>query len=216
MPKRLKEFDLDAPRVKKRSRAQFRNETRCVTALFERCFGRQFTSPYWKIMVEGVGRVEDPRSRDLLGVLAVEVEFHFDKYFEANAETKKHMALDLLWSGIQMVTSQQNLSVAKFEAAYKKVIGLDLRNEWVWKKPKLSPMRDYRAEVVCLHDVDAFTATMRVTATEGQLVLEHVLFEETPDEFLFASNLGELQWKSNDTVALISKDGADLWECALK
>lgn len=65
---KLVEFDLDVPRAEKAVRHAYREESRSVTSLYERCIPGLKVKRGWKVLVECVPGVEHAGVRDLLGV----------------------------------------------------------------------------------------------------------------------------------------------------
>ena len=86
---RLVEFDLDVPLASKGVRHAYREESRSVTSLYERCFAGLKVKRGWKVLVECVPDVEHVGVRDLLGVLTVQVEFDLERYFDLAPIQKK-------------------------------------------------------------------------------------------------------------------------------
>jgi hypothetical protein len=79
---RLREFDLDLP-DDDAHRFEFRGQTRCITALYERCFPSMTTDKTWKVLVECMKSVKHTGTIDLLGVQVAQVRFDWAEWRRA-------------------------------------------------------------------------------------------------------------------------------------
>ncbi|QLG40321.1 hypothetical protein HW560_20875 [Paenibacillus sp. E222] len=112
----LKEFDLDIPYIvddeniesiiKKQKceyheatkldyelnwkwkRRSFRLETRCITAMYERLFGKYKTKDCWKVLIECVENISDERIVNDSGVCSVPIQCSLND-FDAKSELEK-------------------------------------------------------------------------------------------------------------------------------
>jgi len=208
---RLKEFDLDLPYAPKDERNAFGNTTRCVTALYERCFPALDVTGAWKILVECVAEVRRREVLNLLGVLAVEVVFDEPSFQRANSVGRKQIALDVLHSGVLRVAELRGWPMAAFETARRGVIEAAYVNEWEWpKRPVRSPNRKRRAVLHCVHESDRFRAWLVVEQGKNEEVVRELVVEELPSEFLFVPKLGKLTWVSDDRLVLVGRNGIEV------
>ena len=205
---KLREFALELVDESREARVDFRNQTRCVSALYERTFAGLTTEETWKVLVECVPflaqreRVENP-----FGVAVVRVAFDWDAFAEASSHQKKELALEALQEGVLAVCAEWGWPTGPFEEAERRVRELRFVNRGIWKKPKSSPNRRLRAEIEYEYELDRFTITMVIRGRDGTEVKRELLVEETPSEFVFDKHLGKLEWLSNSEVVLVPKRG---------
>jgi hypothetical protein len=203
---KLVEFDLDAPQAAKAVRHAYREESRTVTSLYERCFRGLKVKRGWKVLVECVPAVERAGVRDLLGVLTVQVEFDLERYRSLPPARKKEVLLECLDAGIRRVVLAEGWPLQPFEDARNCVLAKRFENEWVWGKEIWGPGRWYRAHLLCRHDLDAFRAWLVVQDREGSETTRAQILELRPSEFVFVPKLGQIKWLSGNRVALLAKD----------
>lgn len=204
----IKEFDLDAPQMDKEKRLQFRNETRCVTALFERCYElSKETGKPWKILVEVVD--EDARTgyKDLLGVLTTQVEGDIENFLNLKNAEKKPKTLELLMKGIGQVAKALSLDMAPFEKAAAEVKRLGFLNEWVWRSDIPNRSKTMSAEILVSHEVEAATLSARIRNGVGNVVGIFPLVSDQPNEFIFDEYFGSVSWLDDQTIELASRNG---------
>src|SRR5437762_2283170 len=167
----LKEFDLDAPDQTKETRYEFRMQTRCVTALYERRFtAPKSTGKEWKILVEVVRQVTKPKIRDLLGVLTVQLQGDVGVFLSLPEAEKKRQTLKWLSSGIRMVADDAGWPLDSFRTAEGEVIRLNYVNSWIWKTPKPNPLRTVTAEVFVEHHLTEVLISIRFRTSAGALL----------------------------------------------
>lgn len=210
----LREFDIhyagDVLKERK-DRAKIGFQTRCVTALFEKCFAPRFvTKKQWKISVEAVEKVTklDPRVGD---VIVVQVPLDVVDFFRSDNLKKKRIALETLFEGIKRVCQGMNWPIQPFDAAYQGVVAKNFTNEWVHGKTKRSPTKKYFAEIYCVHEVDTFRMYLLLRDSAKRELKRFLLKEEIPSEFVFSEYLGLLEWVSENEVAVASKGPASHW-----
>lgn len=188
---------------------RFRTETRCVTALYERCLSPLTTRRIWKILVECVPSLTHPDGKivDALGVAVTRVPFDWDEYRGASDRRKKELALGTLKTGVRGVAARLGWRVEPFEEAHRRVIELEFVNRVTWRKRKSSPDRKLSAEIEIEYELDRATITLVVKTTKDQELKRQLLVETTPSEFILDRYLGELKWLSRSEVALLPKWG---------
>jgi hypothetical protein len=206
----LREFDLDLP-DDPANRIRFRNETRCITALYERFFGKYKTDKCWKILVKCVTHVKTKQCVDLLGVYTIEVEFHLNNFFELGEHKKKEVALNILYFGIMKLVDQKGWSKLLFAEAYQAVMATRLNNIWRWKKPIRSPSGKKTAIIICHHNVTDFRIYIVVYAQKGNEIINKHIITESPNEFAYSMHLGRLVWDSEHRITLINKNFDNSW-----
>jgi len=204
----IKEFDLDAPQMDKPKRLQFRNETRCVTALFERCYEpSKETGKPWKILVEVIDKDSRSGYKDLLGVLTTQVVGDIDGFLSLEKDEKKPQVLDFLMEGIGQVAQVLSLDMAPFEKAAAEVKRRGFINEWVWRSGIPNSSKTMSAEILVSHDVDAATISARIRNGGGNVVGIFPLVSDQPNEFIFDEYFGGVSWLDDRTIELASRNG---------
>lgn len=229
----LKEFDLDLPYVANKEiikaimekencqyhdatrmdyalnwrdkRRLFRLETRCITAMYERLFGKMKNEDGWKVLVECVENTDEENITNHSGVVSVKVKFQYEEFREKNELEKKIATLDLLMKGVEKIAIEKNWSFDQFKDVSLQIEECNYLNEWTWKKAVKSPNKKYYAEVVCQHNVMSMDISIVIKQSNGVETLKRKVISELPDEFAYAKHLGELKWLSDVEVALINK-----------
>lgn len=187
-------------------RRSFSLETRCITAMFERLFGKQKTKDCWKILVDCVENISDERIINDSGVCVVQIKFNLDDFSVKNETEKKRTMLQLLMNGIEKLVLDKNWDITPFKETALKIEELGYVNEWVWKKVFKSPKKNYSAKVICQHNVESMDIYLSIMHRDGTQILLEKVISEFPDEFAYARHLGELKWISDSEVALIDED----------
>ncbi|WP_315792603.1 hypothetical protein [Paenibacillus sp. BIC5C1] len=188
-------------------RRSFRLETRCITAMYERLFGKYKTKDCWKVLIECVDNISDKRIVNDSGVCSVPIQFSLNDFGVKSELEKKKATLRLLMDGIEKLTIYNNWDVKPFREIALQIEQLGYVNEWIWKKTIKSPNKLYNAKVICHHTVESLDIFISIEHPDGtQILLENVI-SELPDEFAYARHLGELKWLSDFEVALINKKG---------
>jgi hypothetical protein len=204
----INEFDLDAPTRQRSERLRFRSETRCVTALFERCYQpSKATGNPWKVLVEVVDAVERDNVIDLLGVLTVQVKGVVPEFVCLPDVEKMEWSLDFLMRGISKIAEQRDWDIAPFRAAEAEVRRRDFRNEWAWKPPVHNRSKSLSAEVLVQYRVDRAVISARFTDSRGDVVRIAHLVSDEPNEFIFNEYFGTFGWLDDHTVELVSRNG---------
>ena len=214
----LKEFDLALPIIGplsdemwKEKRMNFSNEVRCICALYERLFPTYKTDCSWKVLVRCVEKPID-QIKTVAGVTEVQISFNINTYNSLKPEDKKAMVLSVLQQGIERVIEVKGWKKEFFLRAYNGVIDAHYTNQWIMKKPKSSPNRQWKAYIYCEHDLTVFQATLYIENKNGELYSKTLLFREAPDEFAFAQRLGEIKWVSNHEVIFYNQRKDHFWK----
>jgi hypothetical protein len=212
----LKEFGLHAPGVSREVASTFDFETRCVTSLYSRCFkNQQRIKKIWKVLVEIVPIIDDPRPRDLLGALTIQVRGSVLQFFELEPQAKKEQTLEYLMEGIRKLATAEDWEVAEFEAAERQVRDCKFINAWTWKSPVRNPATTMTAEVFIEHEISEARLSIRCRDKKRSVVKQELLVSEKPHELIFYKHLGKLQWLDDRTVRLFSRNGCEYFtvEC---
>lgn len=204
---RLRELELDAPKHPRR--LEFRGRTRCVAALMERYLPTTETKDVWKVIVECLAEDAGPRTRNLLGVLVVGIQYDVSAHFRLAVTEQRKVTAQLLLQGTERAASEMGISNDPFVIAYQEAASRHFVNEWIGSA-KWNPGRTMRAELLCVHDEEAFEARIQVTDRTGQVRRTEVLFKCEPEELIFVPRLGPLKWESKTRIAFSSKDGTNV------
>lgn len=189
----------------KGKRRSFRLETRCVTALYERLFGKMKTDDCWKILIECVENINEERILNLSGVVTAQVEFSIDNFSSLSEYEKKSTTLYLLMKGIERISSSNGWAFEPFREISSQIEQTGYLNEWVWEKAVKSPTKEYYAEVICQHNVCSMDISIMIRKKDGVEIQRNLVIFELPDEFAYSKHLGKLRWLSDNEVALINK-----------
>lgn len=211
-PKKLREFDLDAPTLDKEMRHAFRLQTRFLTSNVERKF-HPFRNDVgaWKVLVEVVPTITRSRSLNLLGVLTTQVAGDAANYIAMNRGEREQLALNWLLAGVKSVFSEYGWCTDEIETAVQSVVDDGFRNVLVWKAAVLNATKSASADVVVeMNDEQAkIIAVFRTPGSEQ--VQSSTLCVRPPHEFAFVPCLGKLKWLDDDTVELTSRSGSESW-----
>lgn len=188
-------------------RRKFSLETRCVSAMLARLFGKLKTDGCRKIIVECVDIVTNEGVRNLLGVFVVQVKFNFIDFMSLSDYEKKCYSLRLLKEGIEKIAQFKGWPLTPFETVFAKIIEADYTNEWMWYKPVKSPDGQHTAEILCQHEVKSMNIFMVIKDKKGVEVGKKLLISDQPHEFAYAQYLGDIVWLSDVLVALLNKEG---------
>lgn len=190
------------------ARSMFRDQTRTVTALFSRCATPlRETGKSWKLIVEVVTSVPANNSREVLGVLLVQVPGRVPSFFELNDHEKLEKSLEYLMLGVKKVAQEKGWQIAPFVQTQEKIRSLSFINEWVWKKPIFNKEKSLSAEVFVEHKLAYASISVRFRNKEKLIVQSVELVKERPNEFIFYPYLGTFSWLNSTSVELVSQDG---------
>ncbi|ERJ11072.1 hypothetical protein [Haloplasma contractile] len=198
---------IDYVQTWKDKRRIFNLHTRCMTAMYERLFSKYKNSKCQKIIVECVDTLSEEKNIiNYLGTYTVQVKFEYNRFVRKSNYEKKVKALKLLISGIEKIVKFNDWNIGPFLDTRDQIINYNYENEWLFKKPLVSPNKKYIAEVICIHEVDNFIIKLVVKDLKNNLIKYDSIYEK-PHEFAYAKHLGKLEWKSETDVCLINRDG---------
>lgn len=191
----------------KEKRRNFRLETRCITAMFERLFEKYTTVDCWKVLVECVMDIKEQKVLNFSGVYTVQVEFDYNSFVSSNEYQKKQMTLSAIMEGIRVISTTKGWKLEPFEIVYTKICESKYTNEWIWKKAVNIFMKNLTAEVLMQHEVKSMNVFILIKDRKGLEIGREKMISEMPDEFAYIKHLGEIKWFSSNEVALINKKG---------
>ncbi|MCM3172347.1 hypothetical protein [Paenibacillus sp. MER 99-2] len=188
-------------------RRSFHLQTRCITAMYERLFGKYKTKDCRKVIIECVEHITDKKVVKDSDVCSVPIQFSLSEFSAKSELEKKKATLRLLMSGIEELAVNKNWVVEPFKEVALQIEELGYVNEWIWKKNLKSPNKKYNAKVICHHHVESMDIYISVSQRDGKQVLLEKVVSDQPDEFAYARHLGELKWLSDYELVLINKAG---------
>jgi hypothetical protein len=206
----------DIPMEWKWVRREFVLETRCISAMFDRLFGKFKTDGCRKIIVECVDIVKNENVRNLLGVHVVQVKYNFLDFISLSDFEKKCTSLLLLKEGIEKVAAINGWDFTPFESVFTKIIEKNYINEWMWSKPVKSPNRQYNAEIFCQHEVRSMNIYIVIKNKKSEVLGKSLLISDQPHEFAYSKHLGEVEWLSEEVVTLANKQYDEKWELDIR
>lgn len=183
----------------------FSFQSRCITALFEKCFLKFYTENIKQINIFCVKGSPKPTLTIIDGFCDVEIDYDVSEFFNLADQEKKEAILEVLKQGIDKVVQLNNWESRPFDDAYNCVKKINYKNEYVWRKPKSSPNRNYKAEVFIDHGLYSCEINLVVKDKIGQEMVKKLVSSTKPDELIFSHYLGELNWLSNYEVALFNR-----------
>ncbi|TDL60076.1 hypothetical protein E2R56_31505 [Rhodococcus qingshengii] len=183
----------------------FTFQSRCITALYERCFSKFQNENIKQINIFCVKDSPNPTLTIVDGFCDVEIHYDVSEFFKLEDKEKKELVLVILKQGIDKVVKLNNWESKPFDDAYNCVKVEKHKNEYVWKKPKSSPNRNYKAEVFIDHGLYLCEIYLVVKDKNGNEIVKKLVSSTKPDELIFSHYLGELNWLSNYEVALFNR-----------
>lgn len=218
----LKEIQMDLPFVNnkcndyneskklyentwKLKRRQFQLMSRCMTSMIERLMPTVRTESYWKILIECVD--ESPRKEviNLLGVCSIQILFDSTKFFNINNFEKKQYIIETIIKAINYLCINNNIHLEEIRNVCDIIKGTNYTNEWFWKKPVKMAYKNVQIKI--LHEVDIVSIYMVFKDTKKGVIKEILIVQDVPDEWIYNKYLGKLEWISEDTAQLVTKDG---------
>lgn len=181
--------------------SRFAFQTRCIAAMYQRLFPKNFQADVWKIQVDCVENQPDESIKMIGGVISTEVLFDFENFNKSDNKEKKIMALEALYNGIQIIVNTKGWDIKGFDDVYREIKNRNYLNEWIWVKKK-SPNKTKTAEVRCVHEVEKFEAYLDIKDAQGLKIKEILLLTELPDELIYHYKLGDIKWLSNSEIML--------------
>lgn len=183
-----------------------RDRTRCIASMIERYYKPITTDKYWKILVNLL-KEEDSSFRENSsgGVLEAYCVYNYKTLLELSDYEFKKVTLELIEKTVLQAMREHNWDTESFVYACDQVRLNDYQNKWVWKKKKNKS--SIVGEVFIEHEVKSVKIFMRVKSKSGEIIKEQQLIEDMPNEFVYAPYLGEIEWISDNCVALITKKG---------
>jgi hypothetical protein len=191
-------------------------QSRCITALFEKCFSKFNTENIKQINIFCVKGSPKPTLTIIDGFCDVEINYDVSEFFNLADQEKKEVVLEVLKQGIDKVVKLNNWESRPFDGAYNCVKEISYKNEYVWRKPKSSPNRNYKAEVFINHGLYLCEIYLVVKDKNGQEMVKKLVSSTKPDELIFSHYLGELNWLSNYEVALFNRPKSNYVSVHLK
>ncbi len=211
----LREFDLDIPHDTM-NRIKFRNQTRCITALFERLFPKFYNEECWKVLIQCVNNIKHEKYKNLLGVYAIEIECNTNNFFQMSDNEKKQMAYMILAKGLYTLLRQKQWEEEIFKETLSKMLELNLNNNWYWKKPIKSPNRKYKAQVYLEHEILGYNIFITIKDALDNILKQQLILSQIPNEFSLSQYLGKLFWETENSVIFTTKDNLNTFTVSIE
>lgn len=207
----ITEFGLSAPGLPKHLKSEFAYQTRSLTSLYQRAFGKGLKiGKAWKFLVEVVPEVERSGCRDLLGVITTQIAADAETLLMAADVEKPRIALEWLMRGLSGAAQALNIDAKRFHMAAEKVQVENYVNAYMFKKPVPSRNGKRVAKLFVKHGIHEAEIIGRISTQDGTLIREQVLFTTRPDELIFVPMLGKLEWHGDSEVVLQSTEGNEV------
>ena len=207
----ITEFGLSAPGLPKHLKSEFAYQTRSLTSLYQRTFGKGLkVGKAWKFLVEVVPELERSECRDLLGVITTQIAADPETLLTAADVEKPRMALEWLMRGLSGAALSLNIDAGRFHLAAEKVRVKNYVNAYSFEKPVLSKNGKRLAELFVKHGIHEAEIIGRISTRDGTLIREQVLLATRPDELIFVPMLGKLEWHGDSEVVLQSREGNEV------
>jgi hypothetical protein len=194
----------------------FSFQSKCITSLYERCFSKFNTENIRRINIFCVKDSPKPNLTIVDGFCELEILFDVSGFNKLEDQVKKEVILDTLKQGIDKVVGFNNWESTPFDNAYDSVKELNFINEYVWKKSKTSPNRNFKAEVFISHGLYLCDIDLVVKDRSSKEIIKKLVVSTKPDELIFYHYLGELKWLSNYEVALFNRPNSKYVSVHLK
>lgn len=183
----------------------FSFQSRCITSLYEKCFSKFSTENIKQINIFCVKESPKLNLTIVDGFCDVEILYDVSEFLKLDDQQRKEVILEVLKQGVDKVIKLYNWDNKPFDNAYNSVKKANYKNEYVWKKPKSSPNRYLKAEVLINHDLYLCEIYLVVKDKNGNEIVKRLVSTTKPDEIIFSHFLGELNWLSNNEVALFNR-----------
>ncbi|MCM1183348.1 MAG: hypothetical protein NC337_08245 [Roseburia sp.] len=196
----------------KKKRNQFRLKTRCMTAMIERIMEPVNTDDCWKILFECHKEEDESKEDDdiknLLGVYAVRTRFNFEEFWESDSCGKKKMVIETIAVTVKKYKNNISFNLEGICAACEQITALGYVNEWIWRKTLKLGKKQVRIQM--RHEVEEMDIYMVFLNDDKQICNRILLVRAVPDEWNYSEYLGKLERVSDDSAALVTKNGERL------
>ena len=205
----LREFDLYGSKDRQLN-MRIRTSSRCISALFERCFDRGFkTEGIWKVEAHfSTDASRDPH--EVAGVASVPVREDPISFLELTGRPFRRKTVDIILAASLKAARHYGWSEDPFRAAHRRAIQKGLCNHWTWNQTKWNPGRKLKAELRCEHEPEYLHMTLALVDREGKSTVLSEPIEELPSEFVFHNYFGRLRWVAPDKVTWFNKNGVEV------
>jgi hypothetical protein len=151
------------------------------------------------------GDPRDGTSETSSSVLKYYDAFDFSTYNKLDTYDRKQLLLSTLHKSLLRLCEDKGWNKEPFEIAKSGVIKDKFINSYEVSR-KNNPNRSMIAILSAEHTAEEFKLNIVVTDKSGKEILKKTVLSEEPDEFLFNSQIGRIQWESSDILNYIAKD----------
>lgn len=186
------------------------NMSRVVCALLVRGFGRRITSPdFWKVSIRINSLDTSEDGKILLGVLIANRYFPTADFVSWPMASRQEYMLQFVERTLREVFAQRHIDVSAIEHGVRFVVDNNFTNLIVGKRMFRSPRADEVAHIECEQRMDH--ARIYVVFESPARAVDRVFVASTvPEEFIFQSYFGQVEWDDSSQAVLRRVDGSFL------
>lgn len=200
------DLQLDYELNWKWKRRELQLMTRCMTSMIERIMPRITTKDCWKIIIECVQQPTSNKIRNMGGgVCHVQVPFEIDRFREMSSLEKKAHVINKVREALVIIAQNDDFDVTAIANACDEVVNLNYINEWYWKKPVKS--KHLSVQVKVSHEVEKVNLYFVFKDSVKNVSKEVLVVSDLPDEWAYFKYFGKLEWVSDGTAKLTTKNG---------
>ncbi|MBC2048872.1 hypothetical protein [Listeria booriae] len=178
----------------------FQRQASCMDTLFVKCLPDVETKAIESLIINCCPP-EKVKTSELIDT-SYEVYYGYDtrSFLELSDQDKKKELLEIIWEGAKTAAGENGWSMDPFEQAKRAVIDLDYKNVYLYKKPKNSPNRKYKAVYLIQHELYSAEVFLLILDNAEKEVQRIHLFSEEPEEGLYLQLVGDITWKGNNEI----------------
>ncbi|MBC2147826.1 hypothetical protein [Listeria booriae] len=183
----------------------FQRQASCMDTLFVKCLPDVETKAIESLIINCCPP-EKVKTSELIDT-SYEVYYGYDtrSFLELSDQDKKKALLEIVYEGVEIAARENDWCIIPFEKAKRAVIDLDYKNAYLYKKPKSSPNRKYKAVYLIQHELySAEIFLVILDNAENELQRIH-LFSEEPEEGLFLQLISDITWRGNSEIFVKSQ-----------
>ena len=182
----------------------FSLENRCVFSFYERIFKKINISDFWKVYIIVTSEKIEKSIICSGGVCSVYLTYDYQKFYNLNQSEKKIKSLELLMSGLKIVSDNYNVSYDYFKKFEQEIIDLNYENCWIWKKKHRGKKA---AQLQVMHDIHNVSLEFSVFNSEKEKLKCFLIQIDKPDEWNYAKYLGNIKWITSEKVIWYDQNG---------
>lgn len=205
----LKEIGLTADRPLKTDELAVENMSRVVCALLVDGLKRKVATTFWKLSIRINSSDLSDNGKILLGVLIVNRNFPTAEFLQSRLKDRQSLMLGFVSGVLRDVLLDANLDASPVEDAVKYVLDKKLCNVIVGKKRFIDPTTSEVAHIKCEQEMDEARIYV-VFIEKGRQAREVLVATSVPEEFIFQSFFGRVEWDEESHPSLLKVDGSTI------